>query len=159
PPSFVKPYRLPLPSMIRPPVGPTPSAPLNEASLVIVPLPLTSSKTVPSLDAPPVNVVSYRLPLLSMVRLPGLLPSLNEASVVIMRLPGAISKTVPRLEAPPRSVVPYKLPLLSAIRPVNGSEPSVPLNEASAKRLGVSRVSSPSRRGRKGRVWARWHSI
>ena len=62
------PYRLPLLSMIRPAYGFAPLVPLNEASVVIVPLPLASSKTVPSPEAPPQTSVPYRLPLLSMIR-------------------------------------------------------------------------------------------
>ena len=109
--------------------------PLNEASVVIVPLPWASSKTVPSSLAPPSSVVPYRLPLLSMIR-PAYgsapLVPLNEASVVIVPLPWASSKTVPSLRmAPPADVVPYRLPLLSMIRPAYGCSPLVPLNEAS----------------------------
>ena len=92
------PYRLPLLSMIRPAYGFAPLVPLNEASVVIVPLPWASSKTVPSSEAPPAIVVPYRLPLLSMIRAAcGYAPlvPLNEASVVIVPLPWASSKTVP----------------------------------------------------------------
>ena len=53
----VVPYRLPLLSMIRRASGSAPSVPLNEARVVIVPLPLAISKTVPSPLAPPVSVV------------------------------------------------------------------------------------------------------
>ena len=49
----VVPYRLPLLSMISAANGLAPLAPLNEASAVSVPLPLASSKTVPSPAAPP----------------------------------------------------------------------------------------------------------
>ena len=48
--------------------GLAPLVPLNEASVVSVPLPWASSKTVPSPEAPPADVVPYRLPLLSMIR-------------------------------------------------------------------------------------------
>ena len=90
--------------MITPPYGPWPSVPLNEASVVIVPLPLASSKTVPSFEAPPADAVPYRLPLESMTRPAyGFAPSvpLNEASVVIVPVAVATSKTVPSFEAPP----------------------------------------------------------
>ena len=120
--------------MIRPASGSAPLVPLNEASVVIVPLPWASSKTVPSLEAPPSAVVPYRLPLLSMIRpASGFAPlvPLNDASVVIVPLPWASSKTVPSPEAPPAYVVPYRLPLLSMIRPAYGFAPLVPLNEAS----------------------------
>ena len=46
------PYRLPLLSMITPPYGYSPLVPLNEASVVIVPLPWANSKTVPWLSWP-----------------------------------------------------------------------------------------------------------
>ena len=46
---YVVPYRLPLLSMTRPADGSVPLVPLNDARVVMVPLPLASSKTVPSL--------------------------------------------------------------------------------------------------------------
>ena len=97
-PSCAVPYRLPLLSMTRAASGLSPLVPLNEASVVIVPLPLANSNTVPSLEAPPPYVVPYRLPLPSMTRpAKGLAPSLplNEASAVMVPLPGASSNTVP----------------------------------------------------------------
>ena len=53
-PFEVVPYRLPLLSMIRAAAGCAPLVPLNEASVVIVPVPWASSNTVPSFAAPPV---------------------------------------------------------------------------------------------------------
>ena len=83
---------------IRPATGSEPLVPLNEARVVGVPLPCASSKTVPSLEAPPLLVVPYRLPLLSIMSPPAgpfpLLP-LKKANVVRVSLPGASSKTVP----------------------------------------------------------------
>ena len=109
PPISVVPYRLPLASRISAASGCAPSVPLNEASAVILPLPLASSNTVPSLEAPPRTAVPYRLPLLSMtragLRLAPLVP-LNEASVVIVPLPWASSKTSPSCKAPPPDAVP-----------------------------------------------------
>src|SRR5262249_8528293 len=61
------PYKLPVLSMITPAYGYAPLVPLNEASAVIAPLPLASSKTVPTWAGPPPSVVPYRLPLLSMI--------------------------------------------------------------------------------------------
>ncbi len=134
PPTDAVPYRLPLLSMFRPAYGLAPLVPLKEASVVIVWLPWASSKTVPLSWGPPLTVVPYRLPLLSMIRpaygLAPLVP-LNEASVVIVPLPWASSKTVPSFEAPPTDAVPYRLPLLSMIRPARGSAPTVWLKEAS----------------------------
>ena len=56
--------------MIRLARGVAPLVPLNEASVVIVPLPLASSNTVPSAWAPPKDAVPYKLPLLSMISEP-----------------------------------------------------------------------------------------
>src|ERR1700693_2288250 len=54
--------------MIRREEGFAPLLLLNEASVVILPLPWASSKTVPSPKAPPSCAVPYTLPLLSMMR-------------------------------------------------------------------------------------------
>ena len=104
---------------------------MNEASVVMVPLPWASSNTEPSPAAPPPCVIPYRLPLLSMTspgrgatRPPG---PLNGASVVIVLLPLPSSNTVPN----PEIVVPYKLPLPSMIRLAYGAAPLPPLNVAS----------------------------
>ena len=51
------PYRLPLLSMISAASGSAPLVPLNEASVVIVPLPWASSNTVPSLDGASASAV------------------------------------------------------------------------------------------------------
>jgi len=78
---------------------------LNEVSVVIVLLPLASSKTVPSPSVPPLKVVPKRSPALSSIRpASGKAPlvPLNEASVVIVLLPLASSNTVPSLPVPPR---------------------------------------------------------
>ena len=83
--------------------------PLNDASVVIVPLPLASSKTVPLAPALPAEVVPYRLPLLSMIKFAkGLSPlvPLNDASAVIVPLPLASSNTVPSPRAPPADAAP-----------------------------------------------------
>ena len=107
PPADAVPYRLPLLSMIKVARGFSPLVALNDASAVIVPLPLASSNTVPSPRAPPADAVPYRLPLLSMIRpARGVAPlvPLNEASVVIVPLPWASSNTVPSAWAPPQTL-------------------------------------------------------
>ena len=53
PPSSVVPKRLPLLSSTRPALGNSPLVPLNEARVVMVPLPGATSNTVPSPDVPP----------------------------------------------------------------------------------------------------------
>ena len=68
PPDAVVPKRLPLLSSTRPPAGSLPLVPLNEARVVMAPLPDATSNTVPSPDAPPSSVVPKRLPLLSSTR-------------------------------------------------------------------------------------------
>jgi hypothetical protein len=69
PPDAVVPYKLPLLlSMSRLACGIEPLVPLNEASVVIVLLPWANSNTVPSPEAPPEDVVPYKLPLPSMIR-------------------------------------------------------------------------------------------
>ena len=64
------PKRLPLLSSTRPACGLAPLVPLKEARVVMVPLPAAISNTVPSLVAPPLEVVPKRLPLLSSTRPP-----------------------------------------------------------------------------------------
>ena len=56
------------------PAGKAPLSPLNEARVVIVPLPAASSKTVPSPLAPPPCVVPKRLPRGSRTRPPAARP-------------------------------------------------------------------------------------
>ena len=119
--------------MISPATGCAPSVPLNEASVVIVPLPWASSKTVPSLEAPPATAVPYRLPLLSMIRpASGFAPlvPLNEASVVIVPLPGPARKPCRRSRRLHRRCA---VQVAAAVHDQAGigSAPLVPLNEAS----------------------------
>ena len=82
--------------MTRPAYGFAPLVPLNEASVVIVPLPLASSNTAPTSPAPPTDSVPYRLPLPSMISEPYGME--HKASVVIVPLPLASSKIVPAFE-------------------------------------------------------------
>ena len=125
--------------------------PLNDASVVIVPVALATSKIVPLAPAPPADVVPYRLPLMSMIRVPSgfnpLVP-LNDASAVIVPVALATSNTVPSPRAPPADAAPYRLPLLSMIRLARGVAPLVPLNEASVVivplALAATRTPPPS---------------
>ena len=132
--------------------GSAPLVPLNEASVVMVPLPCTISKTVPSPDAPPAAmVVPKRLPLLSSTRpLLGSSPfvPLNEASVVMVPLP------VDDLEH--RAVIPDAPPVDGGAEEIAaavldqagvGLAPFVPLNEASVVMVPLpGRSRTPCRR-------------
>ena len=85
--------------------------PLNDARVVIVPLPLASSKTVPSPLAPPSYgcAVQIAAAVHDQARPTGIAPSvpLNEASVVIVPLPagelenGAVAVGASRLSVVP----------------------------------------------------------
>ena len=92
------PYRLPLLSMIRVARGFNPLVPLNEASVVIVPLPLASSNTVPSPRGASRRRCAVQVAAAvhdQAARGVAPLVPLNEASVVIVPLPWASSNTVP----------------------------------------------------------------
>ena len=97
---MVVPKKSPLLSSTKPPWGLAPLVPLKEASVVITPLPATTSNTVPRPPGPPAMVVPKRSPLLSSIKPPwGLAPlvPLKEANVVMVPLPAMTSNTAPAL--------------------------------------------------------------
>src|SRR2546427_639109 len=99
----------------------------------MVPLLLTHSNTVPSLDAPPVGSGPRRLLVRPRIRQQyGIspLPPLKEPRVMRAPLLLTHSNTVPALDAPPKTVVPKRLPLASLIRVLFGLAPLVPLKKA-----------------------------
>ena len=105
PPRSVVPYRLPLLSMIRASSGTAPSVPLNETSVVIVPLPWASSNTVPSSEAASQCRCAVEIAAAvhdqAGIRLSPSVP-LNEASVVIVAAVGQLENravSVGRLRA------------------------------------------------------------
>ena len=102
--------------------------------MLIVPLPLASSHTVPKLRTP-WSTVPNRLPWASRVTGPkgkAPLAELKEARAWIVPLPLASSHTVPLLKAPPFCAMPYRLPAASAVRRPAGLTPLVLVKEARA---------------------------
>ena len=133
PPLGVVPYRSPAASANRPESGLAPLVESNNASVVIVPLPLATSNREPNGFAVPPEVTPYRSPAASAMTPAGacpLTPS-NDASGVIVPLPLATSNTSPWPLPPPLAVDPYRLPAASATRSPYGRWPSVPSNVAS----------------------------
>ena len=119
PPALAVPKRSPAASMVRPPNGSAPLAPVKVASVVSPPVDAEISNTVPSLSAPPALVVPKRSPAASMVRPPnGFAPlaPVKVASVVSSPVALETSNTVPSLLAPPNSVVPKRSPAASMVR-------------------------------------------
>ena len=111
-----------------------PLAPLNEARVVMVPLPAASSKTVPRLLAPPparrAVEVALRVEDQAADRMAPLAP-LNEARVVMVLTAGGQLEDRAQPKWPRRlSVAPKRLPCASCTRLPSGLVPLAPLNEA-----------------------------
>ena len=109
--------------MIRPAIGFAPLVPLNEASVVIVPLPLASSKTVPSSRGASRRRCAEQIAAAvhDQAAHAGCAVGAVERSQRGDRAAAwASSNTVPSSSRRLPDAVPYRLPLLSMIRPACG---------------------------------------
>ena len=126
------PKKLPWLSSVRTP-GLAPFMPLNAARVVIAPEAWITSKIVPSLSGPSIDVQPKRSPWES-IKSPlqsSPVDALKETTSWMVDVPEGNSHTTPPPEVPPRMVQPKRSPALSSTTLPRGMDPVMAVNVAS----------------------------